>query len=47
MAVSRTDGKTLASVSLATPPVFDGMIAAGGRLYIATTGGKVLCFAGE
>ena len=47
LAVDKADGKTLATVPLATPPVFDGMIATGGRLYVATTGGNVLCFAGE
>jgi hypothetical protein len=27
-------------------PVFDGMAAANGNLYVATTDGRVLCFAG-
>jgi outer membrane protein assembly factor BamB len=47
-AVSAADGKGLASYRLASMPVFDGMAAAGGRLYLATTDGKVLCLgAGE
>jgi len=32
---------------LNAPPVFDGLIAAGGRLYLATTDGKMVCLAGE
>jgi hypothetical protein len=42
--VSAADGATLASQQLAAPPVFDGLSAAGGRLYMATRDGKVLCF---
>ena len=45
-AVSAADGKKLAEQKLDSPPVFDGLIAAGGRLYLATTDGRVLCFAG-
>ena len=43
-AVSAADGKTLSEAKLACPPVFDGMAAAGGRLYVATVDGRVLCF---
>jgi outer membrane protein assembly factor BamB len=43
MAVSAADGKTLAQYDLDDPPVFDGLIAAGNRLYMATTDGRVLC----
>jgi hypothetical protein len=42
-AVSAADGKGLASYRLASMPVFDGLAAAGGRLYLSTTDGKVLC----
>jgi len=41
--VSAADGKTLAEQHLDAPPVFDGLIAAGGRLYMVTTNGSVLC----
>ena len=44
LAFSASDGQELASYELDSPPVFDGMAAAGGRLYLATTGGEVLCF---
>jgi hypothetical protein len=42
-AVARDDGKRLAEQKLASPPVFDGMAAAGGRLYVCTMDGAVHC----
>jgi len=45
--VSASDGKKLAEYNLESPPVWDGMAAANGRLYLATNGGKVLCFGGK
>jgi hypothetical protein len=47
LAVSKADGKTLAELKLDFPPTWDGMAAAGGRLYMSTVDGKVLCLAGE
>jgi len=44
MAFSAADGTELARYELERPPVFDGMAAASGRLYMATAGGEVLCF---
>ena len=46
-AVSATDGKKLAACSLESMPVFDGMAAAGGRLYVAASDGSVVCLAGK
>ena len=46
-AVSAEDGKKLAEYKLDAVPVFDGLIAANGRLYLATTDGKVRCYAGK
>ena len=46
-AVSTTDGSTLAEHELDSLPVFDGLIAAAGRLYLATRDGNVLCFTGR
>ena len=43
VAVSATDGRKLAAYRLDTVPRFDVMIAAGGRLYLSTMDGKVLC----
>jgi len=41
---SAKDGSLLGSHALKSPPAFDGMSAAGGRLYLATQDGKVICF---
>ncbi len=45
-AVSTSDGERVAEYNLESLPQWDGMAAAGGRLYLSTTDGKVLCFAG-
>jgi len=42
-AVSADDGSILGKHELKKLPVFDGMAAAGGRLYMATTDGSVIC----
>ena len=41
--VSAADGKKLSELRLDAPPVWDGMAAAGGRLYLATVDGKLHC----
>jgi hypothetical protein len=46
-AVSAQDGKTLAERTLAAPPVFDGLIAARGRLVVSLEDGSVACLGGE
>jgi outer membrane protein assembly factor BamB len=46
-AVAAADGKTLAEVKLDSSPVFDGLIAAGGRLYMSDRSGVVTCMAGQ
>ena len=38
------DGKELAEMKLDVPPVFDGLIAANGRLFMSATDGSVVCF---
>ena len=43
--LSAADGKRLAELKLESMPVWDGMAAAGGRLYLSTADGKVLCLA--
>ena len=45
--VNAETGEALEEYKLASPPVFDGMIAAGGRLYVVTTDGKVICYAAK
>jgi outer membrane protein assembly factor BamB len=46
-ALAKDDGRLLARYSLDTIPVFDGMAAAGGRLYVSTVDGRVLCLGGN
>jgi outer membrane protein assembly factor BamB len=43
VAHTAVDGKKLFQLQLDAPPVFDGLIAARGRLLLSTTGGKVVC----
>ncbi len=44
LAVSAAEGKKLSELKLKSEPVFDGLIAAGGRLYLSTRDGRVECF---
>ena len=44
---SAADGKKLAETTLRSPPVFDGLIAASGRLFMSTTDGHVVCLGEE
>ena len=41
---STRDGSLVKSHSLSSPPAFDGLSSAHGRLYLATLDGKVICF---
>ena len=43
LAVSKGDGQKLAAYRLTATPVFDGMAAAGGRLFLSALDGTVLC----
>jgi hypothetical protein len=43
LAIDKSAGETLAEFELPSAPVFDGMIAASGKLYLATADGRVLC----
>jgi hypothetical protein len=40
---ARTDGRSLGTHKLTSPPVFDGMAAAYGKLYICLADGSVVC----
>ena len=44
--VAAADGKKLAEIKLDAEPVFDGLIAAGGRLFMTTRDGRLLCMGG-
>lgn len=43
-AIDKADGKVLAKQRLAKMPVFDGMAAANGRLYVSCEDGELMCF---
>jgi len=47
LAVDTSNGADLADFALPSSPVFDGMIAADGRLLIALKDGSVVCFEGK
>ena len=45
--VSKDDGTSQKRIELDTTPVWDGMAAAEGRLFLATTDGNVTCYTGR
>jgi len=47
LAVAKKDGSKRSAYRLPSPPVFDGMAAAGQRLFISTMDGSVLCLKPE
>jgi len=47
LAVSAADGQKLTEFRFDSLPVFDGLAAAGGNLYLATTAGRIVCFASK
>jgi len=46
-AVSAKDGKILAEYNLESAPVWDGMAATNGRLYLSMKNGRILCLSGK
>jgi hypothetical protein len=46
-AVSAETGKKLSELRLESLPVWDGMIASGGNLYLSLTNGEIVCYSGE
>jgi len=46
-AVNTADGAKLSECKLDAPPIFDGLIAAGGQLYLADRANRVTCFGGK
>jgi len=42
---SAVNGYNVASYEIASLPAWDGMAAAGGKLYMTTADGKVICYA--
>jgi hypothetical protein len=45
--LSKADGRTTEQIDLDGFPVFDGLIAAGGCLYLAMQDGRILCLEGS
>jgi hypothetical protein len=45
--VDKTDGTESSITELPSTPVFDGMIAADGRVFLSLKDGSVLCLVGE
>ena len=40
---STADGSKISEIKLKTTPIFDGLTAAQGRLYLVTTDGSIIC----
>ncbi len=47
LVMSAADGKQISEISITSPPVFDGMAAAGGKLFVCHRNGKVTCLDGK
>ena len=47
VALSAADGKQLTEMKLDSPPVFDGLIAAEGRLFMCQRDGNIVCLSGK
>lgn len=45
--VSTEDGQQISEYKLDVPPIFDGMIAANGKLFISTMDGSLVCLTGK
>ncbi len=43
-ALSKRSGEKITQIQLESPPVFDGMSAAAGGLYVSTVDGQVICY---
>jgi hypothetical protein len=44
--VSTQNGQQISEYKLGVPPIFDGMIAANGKLFISTMDGSIVCLTG-
>ncbi len=45
IAIDSRNGKKLGEMTLKSPPIFDGLAAAHGRLWVSTQGGELVCLA--
>jgi hypothetical protein len=46
-AIAASDGTKLGDWKLPAPPAWDGLASSGGRLYVATIDGRVICLQGR
>jgi outer membrane protein assembly factor BamB len=46
-AVNAETGKKLAEYKMESLPVWDGMIAADGKLFLTTMSGEIVCYSGK
>jgi len=44
LALSKSDGQMISQMEIDSMPVFDGLAAANGKLFLSATNGKLLCF---
>ncbi|MEI6714092.1 MAG: PQQ-binding-like beta-propeller repeat protein [Verrucomicrobiota bacterium] len=47
LSVSTESGKVGQEIKLSSPPVWDGMSVARGRVFVATEDGKIICYGGK
>jgi hypothetical protein len=47
LAIDAPSGKVLSETKLDSPPVWDGMAAAKGAIFVSTLDGKVVCLKGK
>ena len=46
-AMDAASGKKLSEIKMESAPVFDGMSAAGGKLFLSLRNGELVCFSGQ
>ena len=44
---SKSDGSKTSAYKLASTPIYDGMAAADGKLYISLKNGSIVCYGGK
>jgi outer membrane protein assembly factor BamB len=47
LAVDTASGKVLSTTTLSSPPTWDGLTAAQGKLFVSTLSGRLQCLASE
>lgn len=47
LVMSTADGSRIGEIAIESPPVFDGMATAGGKLFVSHKNGRLTCFKGQ